>query len=70
MGLRMEETTVNETTLQAANASADVATGKLETLVSLGESTVYLMGVSFILGSLFTILVLVLLDFMRRSSNK
>tara|TARA_B100000989_G_scaffold25163_1_gene16250 strand:- start:463 stop:669 length:207 start_codon:yes stop_codon:yes gene_type:complete len=68
----MEETNTNEAAMPTADvdATAGVATDQLETLVSLGESTVYLMGVSFILGSLFTILVLVLLDFMRRSSNK
>ncbi len=31
-----------------------------------GENVVYLMGLSFVLGSLFTILVLILLDFMKR----
>ena len=30
------------------------------------ENIVYLMGLSFIVGSLFTIFVLVILDFMRR----
>ena len=30
------------------------------------ENTIYLMGLSFMLGSFFTILVLIRLDFMRR----
>lgn len=34
------------------------------------ENIVYLMGLSFIVGSLFTIFVLVLLDFMRRDRTK
>jgi hypothetical protein len=34
----------------------------------LGENVIYLMGLSFVLGSLFTILVLLLLDFMRRNA--
>jgi hypothetical protein len=34
------------------------------------ENIVYLMGLSFIVGSLFTIFVLVLLDFMRRDRAK
>ena len=34
----------------------------------LGENAVYLMGLSFLLGSLFTIFVLILLDFMRRNN--
>lgn len=35
-------------------------------LADLGANVVYLMGLSFILGSFFTILVLLLLDFMKR----
>lgn len=31
-----------------------------------GENIVYLMGLSFMIGSLFTIFILVLLDFMKR----
>lgn len=41
-----------------------------ELSMTLSESTVYLMGFSFVLGSLFTILILILLDFMRRNSGK
>ncbi len=36
-----------------------------EAVVSLTQTTVYLMGASFVLGSLSTILVLILLDFVR-----
>jgi hypothetical protein len=32
----------------------------------IAENVVYLMGLSFIVGSLFTIFVLVVLDFMKR----
>lgn len=39
-------------------------------LSHLGSNTIYLMGLSFILGSLFTILILILLDFMRRNQTK
>lgn len=35
-------------------------------LAALSQNVIYLMGVSFVLGSLFTILVLVLLEFLRR----
>ena len=41
----------------------------LTTFINVSENTIYLMGFSFILGSLFTILVLILLDFMRRNSD-
>lgn len=40
------------------------------TLAGIGENVVYLMGFSFVLGSLFTILILILLDFMRRNTEK
>jgi hypothetical protein len=33
-------------------------------------STIYLLGASFVLGSLFTILLLMMLDFIRRNSDK
>lgn len=36
----------------------------------LTEHVVYLMGASFIVGSLFTILILMLLDFMQRNKLK
>lgn len=52
---------------QSANASQIVHSG--EALLAFGENTVYLMGFSFMLGSLFTILMLILLDFMRRHSS-
>ena len=39
---------------------------KAQLLADLSERTIYLMGGSFILGSLFTILMLLVLDFMRQ----
>ena len=48
--------------LPAADAIANVPT---VTLFG-AENVVYLMGFSFVLGSLFTILILILLDFMKR----
>lgn len=38
-------------------------------LAELSQNVIYLMGISFVLGSLFTILVLVMLEFMRRHSK-
>lgn len=60
--------------------TADVVTPVSEGLVhtkmqalsfihSLSQDVVYLMGLSFILGSLFTIFVLLVLDFMRRNNT-
>ena len=39
-------------------------------LHEITTGTIYLMGGSFILGSLFTLLLLVLLDFMHALKNK
>ena len=52
-----------EITLQKA---AEVAADHGGRLIS-NENIVYLMGLSFIIGSLFTIFILVILDFMRRN---
>jgi len=38
----------------------------MENLMHLTQSSIYLMGASFILGSLFTLFLLLVLDFMRR----
>lgn len=50
----------------AANHAAMSAQAKMSALNELSENVVYLMGTSFILGSLFTIFILLLLDFMQR----
>jgi hypothetical protein len=52
----------------AAQKAQEIVTAG-SSLVS-GENIVYLMGLSFIIGSLFTIFVLVILDFMRRDRAK
>jgi hypothetical protein len=52
--------------------SAQVEVAGQQVLFSITESMVYLMGLSFVLGCMFTILVLITLDFMHRhkgSSN-
>lgn len=46
------------------------ATLPLATTVISSENIVYLMGLSFLIGSLFTIFVLIVLDFMRRDTEK
>jgi hypothetical protein len=38
-------------------------------MIDLSQNVIYLMGFSFVLGSLFTILVLIMLDFMRRNKT-
>jgi ABC-type methionine transport system permease subunit len=36
-------------------------------LMDITQNTIYLMGASFVLGSLFTLLLLLVLDFVRRN---
>lgn len=38
-------------------------------LQGFSQNVVYLMGLSFVVGSLFTILILIVLDVMRRNSE-
>jgi hypothetical protein len=44
----------------------EMAAQNTQTLVEVSQQTVYLMGASFILGSLITVLTLLALDFVRR----
>jgi len=53
--------TKNVTMEQAMNAAASHGG-----IIFSSENIIYLMGTSFVLGSLFTILILILLDFMKR----
>lgn len=46
-----------------ANAEA------LQHALEFSQNTIYLMGGSFILGSLFTLFLLLVLDFMRRNKT-
>lgn len=39
-------------------------------LVDITQNTIYLMGASFVLGSLFTLLLLLVLDFVRRNKTQ
>lgn len=40
-----------------------------QALLEITQSTIYLMGASFILGSLFTLFLLLVLDFVRRNKT-
>lgn len=52
-------------TAVAEKAAAAAEAAQAHT-AQLTENVIYLMGLSFVLGCFFTILVLILLDFMRR----
>ncbi len=41
-----------------------------ESFMNFGVNTIYLMGTSFILGVLFTVFVLLILDFVRRNAEE
>ncbi|PZP87297.1 MAG: hypothetical protein DI582_00580 [Azospirillum brasilense] len=56
--------------MESAETTVAVATPTtIDTLQGLGENVIYLMGFSFILGCLFTILILIMLDVMRRNKT-
>lgn len=38
-----------------------------QALMDITQNTIYLMGASFVLGSLFTLFLLLILDFVRRN---
>jgi hypothetical protein len=40
---------------------------KTQMLMDITQNTIYLMGASFVLGSLFTLFLLLVLDFVRRN---
>jgi len=39
-------------------------------IADITQSTIYLMGASFVLGSLFTLFLLLILDFVRRNKTE
>lgn len=41
-----------------------------QALVDITQNTIYLMGASFVLGSLFTLFLLLVLDFVRRNKGE
>jgi hypothetical protein len=51
---------------EAATDATQTVTHAMVMQPAIAENVVYLMGTSFILGSLFTIFILILLDFMKR----
>lgn len=52
--------------MPVAHTTVEAMTLPAGTAIVTGENMVYLMGLSFIIGSLFTIFILIFLDFMRR----
>ncbi len=52
--------------MSIAHKTAEAMTLPAGSAVITGENIVYLMGLSFIIGSLFTIFILIVLDYMKR----
>ncbi len=46
------------------------AVQKMQILSDFSQQTVYLMGSSFVLGSMFTLFILLILDWIRRDKNE
>ena len=46
-----------------------MTTGNSQALMDITQNTIYLMGASFVLGSLFTLFLLLILDFVRRNKT-
>lgn len=51
------------------HTAAATATEHAQTLFDVTQQTIWLMGASFILGSLVTVLMLIALDFIRRDKT-
>ena len=47
-----------------------MSTENAQVLLDITQNTIYLMGASFILGSLFTLFLLLVLDFVRRNKTE
>jgi hypothetical protein len=43
---------------------------KSQALLEISQNVIYLMGASFVLGSLFTLFLLLILDFVRRNKTE
>ena len=61
----MEETATN--TLQLSSTLTPQA---VDTMLDISQNSIYLMGASFVLGSLFTLFLLLILDFVRRGKGE
>ncbi len=47
-----------------------MSSANTQALLDITQNTIYLMGASFILGSLFTLFLLLVLDFVRRNRTE
>ncbi|MBY0407685.1 MAG: hypothetical protein K2Q01_08325 [Rickettsiales bacterium] len=61
-----------ETATQTATETAHraVTPEMMESILGLTQHSIYLMGASFVLGSLFTLFLLLVLDFVRRGKGE
>lgn len=59
-----------ETAKNVAEAGTVVLNPAQAAFLEISQSTIYLMGMSFVVGSLFTILILLILDWTRSRKGK
>ncbi len=59
----MDQTATNTLTLAQSSPEA------IDHILDITQNSIYLMGASFVLGSLFTLFLLLVLDFVRRGKN-
>jgi hypothetical protein len=64
----MEETAT--TTMHTATQTGTVTAQTVDTMLDISQNSIYLMGASFVLGSLFTLFLLLVLDFVRRGKGE
>ena len=66
----METQTATETLHQAATGTAVINPEMMDNILGVTQHSIYLMGASFVLGSLFTLFLLLVLDFVRRGKGE
>jgi hypothetical protein len=61
---------VHYTGVRQGELMQKISPENMQILADLSERTIYLMGGSFVLGSLFTLFLLLILDFVRHVQNE
>lgn len=70
----MDSTAAVTTPLDNSTAEVSSATAAsqemVDVMLNISHNSIYLMGASFVLGSLFTLFLLLVLDFVRRGKSE
>lgn len=65
----METTATDTAEILSTNGAHVNTAAAMSTMIDLAPHSLYLMGASFVLGSLFTLFLLLVLDFVRRGKG-